>query len=116
MGISYSAGVFFGVCVRRKSALGEVLEGYIDKQGGTRAATEVPGVVIGAVGDCGEWLTVESKGSAKSYGRNSGYCPSPALLSAPAEWEADIARFLLGVIPRETPNLKIGWHFQGSVF
>lgn len=37
MGFNYSAGVFFGACVRRRTPIGDRLDEIIDGHGGTPA-------------------------------------------------------------------------------
>jgi hypothetical protein len=116
MGTEYSAGVFFGACVPRRSALGEKLDEYIDKQGGTPAETEIEGVVIGMVGSqsTGQiWIVVQAKGSARSFGRNEGECPEPSLLTEIVGWRLAIRALLTKL---GAPDLPIEWHFQGSVW
>jgi hypothetical protein len=116
MSVSYSAGVFFGTCVKRGSKIGRALDKYIDDEGGSPAETSVHGVEIGMVGSNwgGDmWLTVQAKGSAKSYGRNEGDCPAPAMMTEDPKWRAAIESFLARVGASE---LTIGWHFQGSAW
>lgn len=105
MSASYSAGVFFGACVPRRSPFGKRLDRYVDKAGGTPAPTTTPGVEIATVGSWGTgevWMVVRATGSARSYGRNEGDCPAPVAVAA----------FLASVGYEAT---AIGWHFQGSV-
>ena len=111
MSVNYSAGVFFGACVRLRSPLGERLDEYVDNQGGTPARTEVSGVEISMVGSDGEWLTIQACGSTHRYGRHDGDCPDPVLLIKDPKWRARIETFLVAVGASELP---IGWHFQGS--
>lgn len=116
MGLSYSAGVFFGAAVKRDSAIGRRLDEYIDKYGGTPAPTDVRGIEIGTVGSDGErWITVEVKGTTRSFGRTEGECPAPSLLPIVVGWGDRIEEFLRehGAAPGEEP--RIGWHFFGSV-
>lgn len=111
MSVSYSAGVFFGACVKRRSRIGERLDEYIDAQGGTPAQTEVSGVEICMVGSEGEWLTIQAGGSTRRYGRNEGDCPDPSLLVEDPRWRPRLATFLTAIGASE---LSVGWHFQGS--
>ncbi len=113
MGFSYSAGVFFGACVERDSALGQQLDEYIDRQGGTLAETGTTGVLIDSIGDEGAWLTVQAEGSQHSYGRNEGECPDPLLLTEGPTWRPAIREFLSSI--GAPPEIDVGWHFQGSV-
>lgn len=113
MGSSYSAGVFFGCFVQRRSKLGTKLNKYIDRHGGTPAETEVDRVEIGMVGcDGGRYLTVEAKGSDMSYGRDDGDCPAPVMLAEQPEWRPAVEEFLR----LHGSDVAIGWHFYGSIW
>ncbi len=116
MSISYTAGVFFGAAVPHRSSIGAILDDYIDRHGGTPAASGVEGVEISVVGsDANEWITVQATGSVHTYGRNEGDCPAPLLLVAPPMWRTEIGRFLDTIDDPAARTLQVGWHFQGSV-
>ncbi len=53
MGLSYTSSVFFGTYIPSDSPIGQRLRKYIDRQGGTPAATSTPKVVINECGSQG---------------------------------------------------------------
>lgn len=113
MSTSYNAGVFFGACFHKRTAIGERLDEYVVRHGGTPARTEDPSVEICMVGDhsVGDlWLTVQAKGSARSYGRDAGECPEPRLLREDRAWRAAVE----GFVAKIGGTAEVGWHFQGS--
>jgi hypothetical protein len=115
MSMDYTAGVFFGACVARKSPLGKKLDKYIDRDGGTPAKTGVEIVEIGLVGaqSTGElWVTVQAKGSEREYGRGHDFM-APSMLTEDPAWRPAIVAFLEKI---KAPAIDVGWHFQASVF
>jgi hypothetical protein len=115
MGMTYEAGVFFGVAFPQRSAVGKALDAYIDRYGGTPAPTGVAGVEIGLVGSQPTdeaWVTVQAKGSVYCFGRNDSV-PVPSLLEEAPSWDEAICRFLNGEGIRNAP--AVGWRFFGSV-
>ena len=116
MSMSYSGGVFFGACVSRNTALGNKLEKYVDRHGGTPAKTEVSGVVISMVGDRSSsdiWMTVEAEGSARAFGLDNGDILAPELLVEDPTWRSAISGFLSTLGYHELP---VGWHFETSIY
>ncbi|HSM93425.1 MAG TPA: hypothetical protein VLT47_11115 [Anaeromyxobacteraceae bacterium] len=114
MGVSYSAGVFFGACVARNSKAGKKLDRYINRHMGSPAPTESPLVMIGDVGNhmTGErWLTVEALGSSREFQRDQE-TPAPELLTEDPAWRPALAEFLTKI---GAPYLSVGWHFQATV-
>lgn len=114
MGTTYSAGVFFGAYVKRASSLGKTLDKYVEDAGGSPAKTSVKGVEIGEAGSqpSGDvWMTIEAKGSARSFGRGDGECHEPSMLVEDPKWRPAIAEFMAQV---GAVDLAVGWHFQKS--
>lgn len=115
MGADYSAEVFFGAVVKRGTPLGKKLDKYVDKAGGTPAATEIPGVKISTVGSqwTGEiWMVIHAAGSFSGFGRHQEVEAPKALVEDPA-WRPAIAAFLDRLKLKEP--IHVGWHFAGSV-
>lgn len=117
MGTEYEAEVFFGACLPRKSTMGSRLKAYVEKAGGTPAATEMAGVEIAEVGSwpSGEtWLVVRAVGSAVSFGRGDDV-DAPRELAEDPRWRAALEAFFVrhGFSPPAMP--AVCWHFAGSV-
>jgi len=114
MGVEYSAGVFFGACVRKTCPLGKRLARHID--GGTPAATEIPGVEVSEVGSASTgdlWITVQAADSAHSFGRHEHPEEPRDLVEDPA-WRPALSAFFESLrLDYEPPS--VGWYFAGSV-
>lgn len=115
MGLSYSAGVFFGAFVPRSGPLGKKLDRYVDKAGGTPARTETPGVEISHVGShsSGEiWIVVRAVGSGMDAGREDEIEAPHPLIEDPS-WRPALLGFFARLKVKDPPALA--WHFQNSV-
>jgi len=117
MGVEYEAEVFFGAYCPRKSPLGKRLKAYVEKAGGTPAATETAGVEISEVGSwptSETWMVVRAVGSAMSFGREDDV-DAPRALSEDPRWRIALEAFF-GRCGFTSPTMPaIGWHFAASV-
>lgn len=131
MGTTYSASVFYGTYVLRRSPTGKRLDRYIDRHGGSPVPTDTAGVEIDVVGDdSSPLLTIQINPVAAGSGVVSSLewtrsidagreeLRQPALLPIPPpEWLLLIGRFLESERLSAAVRVSlppIGFYFVGS--
>lgn len=114
MGVDYSAQVFFGAFVDKRTALGQKLEAYIDIAGGAPADTEIPGVQVAEVGSypTGEtWLVVMAAESNDAFSEGDEIGEPVALTEDPA-WRPALDALFARLKVKKRP--VVGWYFATS--
>lgn len=116
MSLTYTASVFYGTYVPRKSEIGKRIHRFIERQGGTQARTDTPRVVLDLVGsDIDLIIAILAEGSDCAIAMR-GEIGDPQPLIGRRAWEARIDEFLQVERISRTDLPRVGWWFAGSVF